>query len=49
MGNFKDARRHLLVLVAVEFSGLIVQNLFGLEYKVPLAEDSLNIESKLTG
>ena len=28
------------MVVAVEFSGLIVQNLFGFEYKVPLAEDS---------
>ena len=39
MKKFKDAKRHLLV-AAVEFSGLIIQNSFGFENRVPLAEDS---------
>ena len=39
MGKFKDAKRHLLV-AAVEFSGLIIQNSFGFENRVLLAEDS---------
>ena len=39
MGKFKDAKRHLLA-AAVEFSGLIIQNSFKFQFRVPLAEDS---------